>query len=59
MKVKIISGTDIENYVNCFIKDKTIIDIKYSEYPVITSYLAGTPSNIDIYRYAFIMYSED
>lgn len=62
MKVKVISSSNIDNFersVNEFIKDKLVVDIKYSSYPVVTQYGPNnTPKRVDIYDRVLIMYED-
>lgn len=63
MKVMIFSASDataLTNAVNEFIKDKKVIDIKYSSMPVVTRYYAdGTPKTVDIHVGVLIMHEEE
>lgn len=58
MKVKIIRGKNIESLVNDFIKDKVVVDIKYSTpFGINGSSISGF--DFDIYDSVLIMYKED
>ena len=62
MKVKIIGGTNYENLeyeINQFIKDKSVIDIKYQATYVVTRYRGGVPDSGTIFDRVFIMYSDE
>lgn len=64
MKVKIFGGIDIksmENEVNEFIKDKSIIDIKYQSMGLTTQYNAtGIPTNVVVCdRTLLVMYVDE
>lgn len=62
MKVKIFRGDDIdttEKLINDFIKDKYVVDIRYSSYPVTIKYNAnGTPNTTHMFDSVMIMYEE-
>lgn len=58
VKVKIIRGKNIESLVNDFIKDKVVVDIKYSTpFGINGSSISGF--DFDIYDSVLIMYKED
>lgn len=58
VKVKIIRGKNIESLVNNFIKDKVVVDIKYSTpFGINGSSISGF--DFDIYDSVLIMYKED
>ena len=58
VKVKIIRGKNIESLVNDFIKDKVIVDIKYSTpFGINGNSIIGF--DFDIYDSVLIMYKED
>ena len=58
VKVKIIRGNNIESLVNNFIKDKVVVDIKYSTpFGINGSSISGF--DFDIYDSVLIMYKED
>lgn len=58
VKVKIIRGKNIESLVNDFIKDKVVVDIKYSTpFGINGSSIYGF--DFDIYDSVLIMYKED
>ena len=58
VKVKIIRGKNIESLVNDFIKDKVVVDIKYSTpFGIHGSSISGF--DFDIYDSVLIMYKED
>lgn len=57
VKVKIIRGKNIESLVNDFIKDKVVVDIKYSTpFGINGSSISGF--DFDIYDSVLIMYKE-
>ena len=61
MKVKILGGTnyeDLENAINQFIKDKSVIDIKYQAMYMTNQYRGGVPVNGTVIDRVFIMYSD-
>lgn len=53
------SAAQLQDNINNFIKDKTIIDIKYSPFILPTSYNNGVPTSIDIVDRVLIMYEEE
>ena len=58
VKVKIIRGKNIESLVNDFIKDKLVVNIKYSTpFGINGSSISGF--DFDIYDSVLIMYKED
>ena len=57
VKVKIIRGNNIESLVNNFIKDKVVVDIKYST-PFGISGGGINGFDFDIYDSVLIMYNE-
>ena len=58
VKVKIIRGKNIESLVNNFIKDKVVVDIKYSTpFGINGSSISGF--DFDVYDSVLIMYKED
>lgn len=58
VKVKIIRGKNIESLVNDFIKDKVVVDIKYSTpFGINGNSIIGF--DFDIYDSVLIMYKED
>ena len=63
MKVKIFVGNNVksmEDEINEFIKDKSVIDIKYQSMSLITRYNAtGIPSKVVIYDRALVMYADE
>ena len=57
VKVKIIRGNNIESLVNNFIKDKVVVDIKYSTpFGINGNNINGF--DFDIYDSVLIMYNE-
>ena len=58
VKVKIIRGNNIESLVNNFIKDKVVVDIKYST-PFGINGNSINGFDFDIYDSVLIMYKED
>ena len=57
VKVKIIRGKNIEGLVNNFIKDKVVVDIKYSTpFGINSNNINGF--DFDIYDSVLIMYNE-
>lgn len=52
-------AADFENALNRFIADKKVIDIKYQALVVPTSFYSGTPTNINVYDRALVIYEED
>lgn len=57
VKVKIIRGKNIESLVNNFIKDKVVVDIKYSTpFGINGNSISGF--DFDIYDSVLIMYKE-
>lgn len=57
VKVKIIRGKNIEGLINNFIKDKVVVDIKYSTpFGINGSNINGF--DFDIYDSVLIMYKE-
>ena len=62
MKVKILGGTnyeDLETNINLFIKDKSVIDIKYQATYVVDHYRGGVPDSGTMIDRVFIMYEEN
>lgn len=62
MKVKILGGTnyeDLETDINRFIKDKSVIDIKYQAMYVPNQYRGGIPVAGIVIDRVFIMYSDE
>lgn len=63
MKVKIFVGNDIkrmEDEVNEFIKDKSVIDIKYQSMGLTTKYNGnGIPINVVVYDRVLVMYADE
>ena len=63
VKVKLISSNDhtnFEKWLNEFIKDKEVIDIKYSPFTISPEWHNnGTPARIDIIDRAMVIYKED
>ena len=58
VKVKIIRGKNIESLVNDFIKDKVVVDIKYSTpFGINGNSIIGF--DFDIYDSVLIMYKVD
>lgn len=62
MKIKIISTRNIDDFehsVNEFVKDKHVVNIKYTSFPVVSQYgLDKVPTRVDLYDRALIMYEE-
>lgn len=62
MKIKIISARNIDDFehsVNEFAKDKHVVDIKYTSFPVVSQYgLNNVPKRVDLYDRVLIMYEE-
>jgi hypothetical protein len=58
VKVKIIRGKNIEDLVNNFIKDKVVVDIKYSTPFGINGSNNYYGFDFDIYDSVLIMYKE-
>ena len=45
--------------MNEFVKDKHVVDAKYTSFPVVSQYgLNNVPKRVDIYDRALIMYEE-
>lgn len=63
MKVKIFVGNNVksmEDEINEFIKDKSVIDIKYQSMSLTTRHNAtGIPSKVVIYDRALVMYVDE
>lgn len=62
MKIKIISARNIDDFehsVNEFAKDKHVLGIKYTSFPVVSQYGSDkVPTRVDLYDRALIMYEE-
>lgn len=62
MKVKIISARNIDDFersVNEFMKDKHVVDVKYTSFPVVSQYgLDKVPTRVNIWDRVLIMYEE-
>lgn len=62
MKVKIIGGTnydDLEYDINQFVKDKSVIDIKYQATYVVNHYRGGVPDSGVMVDRVLIMYTDE
>lgn len=62
MKVKILGGTnyeDLENDINKFVKDKSVIDIKYQSIYVETEFRGGIPVSGTVIDRVIIMYTDE
>ena len=52
-------GTTFNRWVNEFIKDKKIVDIKYMSLPCYEGYIDGVPTQLSIVDRALIIYEVD
>lgn len=50
---------EFQTSLNEFIKDKTVIDIKYQSFQLPVKYNNGVPTNVDIIDRALVIYQED